>query len=1050
MNRLQNLSIKHKQMGIIVLTSTVALSLACAAFVTCETMTFRKTMVQDLSTKAELIANNSMAAVKFNVPQDATNTLAMLHAEPTLLAAWILTREDKVFAEYLRPGHVRRPFPPRHHGVGHEFGPDSLLLHRRIVLDGETIGAVYLESNLDALHSRLNQYGQIVVVILLASTLVSFLLSSWLQRLISGPILSLASLARTVAEEKNYSIRARKHSHDEIGQLIDGFNDMLTQVQESHAAVSTARASLEKRVEERTQELRLEIAERKKAEQALWESEQLYAQIALNASDVLYVMSTETGVIDFYGQIDKALGYAEEEFGRTIAAWQEIVHPDDRERVAAAFARSCQTGKPFDEEYRVRRRDGSYLYWADRGRPVYDHKGRAAKFIGAATDISARKRAQEELTAAKETAEAANRAKSQFLANVSHEIRTPMNGIIGMTGLALDTPLNRDQRELLTTVKQSADTLLALINDILDFSKIEAGKLHLEPIPFQLHECLEDAASTLALRAHQKGLELAFHVASDVPDALIGDAGRLRQILMNLLGNAIKFTSRGEVVLRVTLESSSTDGAKLHFIVEDTGIGIPKDKQAVIFDAFTQADSSTTRHYGGTGLGLAISAELVELMGGVIWVESEPGQGSRFHFTVRLDMQKEAATKFRRHTGGLQQLPILIVDDNATNCRLLQDILTKWGLKPSAVNTGAAALAALDDATRAGRPFPLLLVDALMPEMDGFELVERIKQQPAPGGAVILMLSADAQLENAARAQQAGAIAHLVKPIRQADLLDAIMAAVGSTPAGVRRLPLAADSAPPSSQAPRRILVAEDHPVNQRLVMRVLAKWGHTTVLVSNGRQAVEAWERDSFDLILMDVQMPEMSGFEATAAIRAKEELTGRHTPIFAMTAHALIGYREQCLAAGMDDYVTKPLDPPKLFELIEGLSLSAAPANIVPLEQPSCFDRHAAMARVEGDLDLLKEIALLFLDDVPAMLSDLRLALERGDATLLEKTAHRLKGSVGNFGAKPALDGALQLEQLGRDQDFSDAPRVLQQVERAIARLRPELEALIKERAA
>ena len=1054
MIRIKNASIKRKQMGIIMLTSTVTLLVACAAFIAHEVVTFRNVMVQNLSTLAEITGKNSAPALQSNAPGDAAATLALLQSERNIAAAWIVTKDGEPFATYHRPNTSPRPNPPRAAAEDHQFTSDSLLLRRPILLGNVVIGAVYLESDLTALYLRLWQYARIVGLVLVVATLVAFVLSTWLQRLISNPILHLARTARAVAVDKNYSVRATKHSDDEIGQLIDGFNEMLGQIQQRDAAVSAAHASLEKRVTERTQELRTEITERKKAEQALWESEQLYAQIALNASDVLYVLHMETGTMDFYGQIDKALGYADEEFSRTLAAWERVIHPEDRARVQAAFTDSCQSGKPFDEGYRVVRKDGSCIHWSDRGRPVYNHVGKVVKFIGAGTDITPRKRAEVELTRAKEAAEAANRAKSLFLANISHEIRTPMNGIIGMTGLALDTPLNPDQRELLTTVKQSADTLLTLINEILDFSKIEAGKLQLDPIPFNLHECLEDTVSTIAWRAHQKGLELALQIGTDVPDSLIADPGRLRQIMLNLLSNAIKFTAQGEVVLRAKVEAQTQDTVKLHFVVEDTGIGIPQDKQALIFEAFTQADSSTTRNYGGTGLGLAISAELVDLMGGIIWVESQPGEGSRFHFTVQLDLQKEATTKFRRHTGTLKNLPVLIVDDNAANRRILEELLSKWDLKPTTVAGAEEALILLEQAASNRQPFPLVLVDALMPGTDGFALAARLQQKPSLAGAVVMMLPSDAQLETISRCQQLGATSHLIKPVRRADLLDALLFAVGSSPAGIRRPVPAAGATEHISRRPRRILVAEDHPVNQRLVLRVLEKWGHNAVIAANGRKAVEAWKRDAFDLILMDVQMPEMSGFEATALIREAEKNTGRHVPVIAMTAHALVGYREQCLSAGMDDYITKPLDPPRLFELIERLGQSdqpEAPADrIVVLEQPPHFDLNAAIARVEGDMDLLKEIALLFLEDAPAMLSDLRLAVENSDALAVEKTAHRLKGSVANFGAQAALEAVRKLEQLGRDKDLTDAGIVLPRLELELTRLNLELEALLKQKAA
>jgi two-component system CheB/CheR fusion protein len=391
---------------------------------------------------------------------------------------------------------------------------------------------------------------------------------------------------------------APRSNEDELGQLTDAFNEMLRQIQQRDGALQSAHDTLEKRVEERTRELQQQIQERKKAEEALWQSEQLYAQIALNASDVLYVVQTESDRVDWFGQIDKVLGYDEDAFERTAKAWQKSIHPDDRERVSKAYQASCQAGKPFAEEYRMARKDGSSIYWADRGRPVYDLKGRVTKFIGACTDITERRQKELELRKAKEDAETANRAKSQFLANMSHEIRTPMNGIIGMTELALQTPLNTEQHGLLTTVKESADTLLALINGILDFSKIEAGKLQLEPMDFALRELIEDTLLTLALRAHQKGLELALRLSREIPDALVGDSPRLRQIIVNLIGNAIKFTETGEIVLHASLESRTAEDVVVRFTVADTGIGIPREKHELIFESFTQADGSTTRTHG--------------------------------------------------------------------------------------------------------------------------------------------------------------------------------------------------------------------------------------------------------------------------------------------------------------------------------------------------------------------------------------------------------------------------------------------------------------------
>jgi PAS domain S-box-containing protein len=1047
-------SITRKQTLVIMLTSCVSLLLACGGFVAYELITFRQTMVDNLSTIADLVANNSTAAVDFRLQEGAEKNLAMLRSERSVEAAWILDKEGRVFAEYFSKPKHRVAAPLLAHGQ-HLFTGDALVLQRPIRHDNETIGAVCLRSNLDAFSKRLGQYGRIAGILLLASALLAFLLSIRLQRVISRPILELASTARSVALEKNYGVRAVKRSNDEIGALIDGFNDMLRQIQERDAALQTARDGLEKSVEERTGELQLEIIERRKAEQALWESEQLYAQIALNASDVLYVIHTENGQVDWFGQIDNVLGYDEGEFARTVESWERAIHPDDRSRVQAAYLESRHSGRTFTEEYRITRKDGAYVYWSDRGRPIYNHKGQVIKFIGACTDITERKHREEELCKAKEVAESANLAKSQFLANMSHEIRTPMNGIIGMTSLALDTELTGEQRGLLATVKESADTLLALINDILDFSKIEAGKLTLDPIPFLLRTGLEDALLTVALRAHQKGLELACHVPSDVHDALVGDPGRLRQVVLNLVGNAIKFTARGEVVVDVQVRSQNDHEVALHFTVSDTGIGIPREKQQLIFEPFTQADGSTTRTYGGTGLGLAISTQIVGLMGGRIWVESEPDQGSRFQFTARFALQENAVTAAPSPAHGqisLTDMPVLVVDDNATNRVILEEFLRRWEMRPVLVDGGAPALAEMERAAADGRSYPLVLLDAMMPQVDGFALARRIRDNPRLANAVIMMLSSADQVADSARCRELGISVYLTKPIRQSELLDAIMSALGNG----RQHSVAAVQSPAEAvrknSRPLRVLLAEDNPVNQRLAVRILEKWGHSVLVVGNGRKAVEVWEQEPFDLILMDVQMPELSGLEATAAIREHEKESGRRTPIVAMTAHAMEGDREKCLSAGMDQYVTKPIDQKRLFEVVEGFCSSRPPSersDMQPSGEELDFDPNAALRRVDGDRDLLKEVASLFFEDTPRLLTEVRNAIQRGDGKALERSAHTLKGSVSNFGARVAFEAAFSLERMGRNGDFARASEVYVQLERQVTLLVPALETVLKEKA-
>jgi two-component system, sensor histidine kinase and response regulator len=666
----------------------------------------------------------------------------------------------------------------------------------------------------------------------------------------------------------------------------------------------------------------VDITERKRAEERLRESEQRFRALVEHTPAITYTQTIEGGDSTFYvsPQVERMLGYGLEELDESEPMWS-LMHPDDKEWALAKDAHSNRTGEPFEAEYRLFRKDGSVVWVRDEAVLISHEESGKQIWQGVMYDITERKRAEVEMLKARETAEEASRAKSQFLANMSHEIRTPMNGVIGMTDLLLDTDLSEDQRELAETVRSSGEHLLAVINDILDFSKIEAGKVEVEVIDFELRSMIEHASALLVEHAHKKGLELVVSAGPDVPTALRGDPGRLRQVLVNLLSNAIKFTERGEVVLRVTPVDEAGNTVTLRFEVSDTGIGMTAEQRERLFRAFSQADTSTTRRYGGTGLGLAISKQLVSLMGGRIGVESEPGRGSTFWFTLPLERQPKTAAVIRRRLQSLQNRRALVVDDSETNRRVLCEQLAAWGMRVAGARGGEEALEELRSAARDEEPYELAILDMQMPRMDGMELARRTREDPLLRSVKLLLLTSMGVRGEGEESRRAGIEAYLVKPVRQSELYDAL-ATVMAMPEGAldeERLVTRHSLREARAHVPR-VLVAEDNVVNQRVAQRLLERLGCRVDVAADGAEALLLSSRTDYAAIFMDVQMPGTDGYEATAELRRRESEEGRKpVPVVAMTANAMEGDREEALAAGMDDYVSKPVNREVLEAILE-----------------------------------------------------------------------------------------------------------------------------------
>jgi len=1133
----------------------------------------REHKVEELQSAADLIGTSSTAALVFDDKKEGARVLQALRTQKHIRRGVLFLPDGSVFAEY-KGGEYQSGVSAGLAGTGEgiSWAADCLRLIQPISLDGREIGKLYLEAALTDLREDRWHVGLLAVPVFGATLVLVYFVTLIQQRSIVQPIRQLSDVAGRVAEEKNYALRAPSLEGPELGQLGGAFDHMLEVIESRDQELREARDLLEARVSERTMALEQEIAERRRAQLHLQESEELFR--ALNeAAPMGIIYGTRDGIIRLSNPaFRKMFGYTEEEltgkslpdlmlnpampeqwtslrerlesgsgvhytakrrrkdgeeidveaFGASLNlegrlqgclalyldiserveaektireseelfrllssaapigifradregrwvyvnqrwsemtgraaetalgyGWLQAVHPEDREATERLWKTAAEMEMELQDETRFLTPDGNtnWVYWGSRA--LHGPDGSLIGYVGVIEDITKRRAAEQRLLEAKQAAESANQAKSQFLANMSHEIRTPMNGILGMTELALETPLSIEQREYLEMVKGCAESLLEIIEKTLDFSKIENGKMELDNVPFSILDCVETALQPVTMRAQEKGLELEWSVRGDLPECVQGDPVRLRQILINLLGNAVKFTEAGEVFLGIDCLKCTGEEAEIRFEVRDTGVGIPAENHSKIFDAFQQSDTSVTRQFGGTGLGLSISARIVRMMGGEIQLESAAGEGSRFFFTVKLKTAK-SAERAEEEEGKLPRVKALVVEERKGYQELAVWLMTRWGLEVEVAGSVEEARASLARRKEKKEQYRVVLVNQNLHGADGYDVAREVRAYAPRETTAILMVSSAASILEDARAAECGVFRRLRKPLRRRVLWESLRAALSQGEPEPTTI-IEAQANVPGGHF--RILLVEDNEVNRKLAVRLLEKMGHQVTLVSNGAEACETLCAATYDIVLMDLQMPVMGGLEATCKIREREQHSGQHVPILAMTAHAAAQDEKRCLEAGMDGYLTKPIRREVLRKEIERAVAQSEscengnePAPHSELSEAE-WNVRELLERLEGDQDFLRELLQMFRTDSQTALTKAREALAQEDLAEMSRAAHTLKGMLKNLSMNATAELAAALETAARNGARVEAETLLERLDRSLAGIMPEVETHLAE---